>query len=484
MDVAVPRHKAFPGKTAQPARSGHTGETSFQAVWFGSVWSWSIPFLIAVLIAFNHFGRPFEKFLTGFKIPLVLCSIGIVIAFVNRPQESTRHRIIRLILAMVVWMTISAFFSVWRTGSALYVKEWASLWPAFTILLAMSPVSFNHVKMLLWVVSASCAFHLINGASEYAGRMSLSGTFGNADDVALLAGFALPLATLFALNFRNTMVRYVLLAGMAIFFLRAIGATATRAAIPALLGVMALYFVRLGATQRLALVFSAVIGMFGLIAILPSSALERLATITDTLDSDVIAASASKDEAYGSTAERKDLMYDAIRITFENPLFGAGPGEFGDYRNRFFKRADGRGKRIIPSHNTYLQIASEIGLPGLLLYCLFLVAIWKSLQRSRKYNQPGSHPDWQTGDTILMCLEAAYVYFVICALFMTCDKHPHVFVLAGTAVAMERISLSYVRQFAAARAATPATPAPAKAVPRGMAFLRNSMRAARLQTSE
>jgi hypothetical protein len=41
---------------------------------------------------------------------------------------------------------------------------------------------------------------------------------------------------------------------------------------------------------------------------------------------------------------------------------------------------------------------------------------------------------------IVVCLESALVYFTVCAAFMTCDRHPHQFALAGLAIALERMA--------------------------------------------
>ena len=43
-------------------------------------------------------------------------------------------------------------------------------------------------------------------------------------------------------------------------------------------------------------------------------------------------------------------------------------------------------------------------------------------------------------------LEAALAYFVVCAAFMTCDRHPQQFVLAGIAISLEAILLAAAAQ--------------------------------------
>ena len=103
-------------------------------------------------------------------------------------------------------------------------------------------------------------------------------------------------------------------------------------------------------------------------------------------------------------------------------------------------RQSGGHKRFFPSHNTYLEVSSEDGIPGLFFYLCFLGAVYWTIRRSFRLNRPGSRPDWETGYRIATALEAAFVYFVICAGFMTCERHPHQYVVAGMAVALYRIS--------------------------------------------
>jgi hypothetical protein len=88
--------------------------------------------------------------------------------------------------------------------------------------------------------------------------------------------------------------------------------------------------------------------------------------------------------------------------------------------------------------------------------------IWKTLQSARRYNAPGMHPEWERGQMIVLTLEATLAYFAFCAIFMTCDKHPHQCLLAGAAVATQLISGALAKRAAEARlraAAAAGTPA-------------------------
>ena len=124
---------------------------------------------------------------------------------------------------------------------------------------------------------------------------------------------------------------------------------------------------------------------------------------------------------------------------------------------------DGSLKPYLPSHNTFLQVAGESGIVGLLIYLYFLFSIYSATVRLRKLNLAKHHPDWKLIANLLLCMEAALGYFVICALFMTCDRHPQQFVLAAMAIALENILKE--AELAAARNAMPASAEPPAAAP-------------------
>jgi O-antigen ligase len=78
--------------------------------------------------------------------------------------------------------------------------------------------------------------------------------------------------------------------------------------------------------------------------------------------------------------ERTAHWAAASEMIKQNPVSGVGAGGFGDhYRDatRFWRFRISQGH----AHNAYLQVAAEIGLPGLLAYGLLLASILGSLIR-------------------------------------------------------------------------------------------------------
>jgi putative inorganic carbon (HCO3(-)) transporter len=404
---------------------------------------WNVPMAILSVLICNHFARPFEFVLTGYRIPLVICVIGIFTVVMSGALKAFLSAAGKPLIALVIWMAVSTAFSTWRGGSAIYLLYFCGLQLVLFLLAAAAPRSFGDVRRVAFFVLGSSTLYIFIGSSSTSDqRFDLRGTFGNADDVALLAGFVLPFVVLFAQRLRNPVAKaFVLLIGCA-WLVRVIGSTGTRAGLLAIIALLLVYLLYASALQRVALLAASVVGMLAMLVVLPSAVIDRFASTFSSFGSEtVVQQLAANDEAMASVAERRVLLQDAITMTMRNPVFGVGPGEFPDYRYQFLDpTAPGGHKRYFPSHNTYLQVSSEEGIPGLLLYLGFFAATFFSLRRSLKLNRADPSPTGTLGVQISICLQAALVYFMVCAAFMTCERHPQQYVVAGLAIALERIS--------------------------------------------
>lgn len=72
----------------------------------------------------------------------------------------------------------------------------------------------------------------------------------------------------------------------------------------------------------------------------------------------------SGEEADSSAEERAGALFKGVDLVREYPLFGVGRGLFGDHY-------------FITAHNSYLLTASELGLPGMLLWSLVMYVTLK-----------------------------------------------------------------------------------------------------------
>lgn len=402
--------------------------------------------LMAYLLILNHLGRPFEFFLTGWRIPLVLCSLGAIIAFTSGAVRELKTSIGLTLTGFVLWMLAATPASTWRGGSAQYTLYYVGLWPVFFLVLAAAAKSIPDIQRLGVVITLASLTYIVVGSNITSGRLAGEGTFGNSDDIALMAGFAIPFVVLLASRLGNPLIRRLVFALGVGALLYAVGLTATRAALPSLGAMVLVYLWRNSALQRVGILAACVFVVLVMLIALPGAVLQRFSTIFESLDSRSLAARGYLSEATASTLIRKDLWADAIDTTLTHPVLGVGPGQFVEYRFKNYRREDGRSKAYLPAHNTYLEVSTEMGLPGLFLYLTFLILVYSRIRKGLKVNASGSHPEWMAGRQIAVCLEAALAYFVVCAVFVTGERHPQQFIIAGLALALERVSRSLMKQ--------------------------------------
>ena len=94
-----------------------------------------------------------------------------------------------------------------------------------------------------------------------------------------------------------------------------------------------------------------------------------------------------------SVSARFDYWSAALQTTRTRPLFGTGPGTFAIPYQKI-KRPESEMARLV--HNDYLQQASDSGLPGFVLYALFIVGtLVRSFPKRRLQDAAeASSEDW------------------------------------------------------------------------------------------
>ena len=209
---------------------------------------------MTVFLLINHFARPFEVVLVGHHIPAVICTIGIAVAAFCGAFSQLRSPIGIALIAFIGWMIIDCPLSTWRSGSMQYVFWYIVFWVVLMVMIAQTPRSANDLARLGAATGICCLFSLFVSGSEASGRLASSGTFGNADDVALMAGYAIPFTVLWAQRFKNPLLRYLIMMGAGGYLLISVFRTATRAAIPAMLLMFGVYFFRNNIMQKVWLI--------------------------------------------------------------------------------------------------------------------------------------------------------------------------------------------------------------------------------------
>jgi len=193
-------------------------------------------------------------------------------------------------------------------------------------------------------------------------------------------------------------------------------------------------FVNVGLVQRLKLlvVVSIVLGM--LMIVMPGYIEDRFLT---TFGREPVVLDNLTKSSLDSTESRRRLLMDSITITCQHPVFGVGPGNFMAAQNSL---AIGRGELTSDwhvSHNTYTQVSSESGLPGLALFLLALAFALRSTSRILRLAVSADSVEWEDIKMMAFALRVSTVAFLACAFFASMAYLPILTVLFGLAISLE-----------------------------------------------
>jgi O-antigen ligase len=143
--------------------------------------------------------------------------------------------------------------------------------------------------------------------------------------------------------------------------------------------------------------------------LMPNTLLHRLTLIL--ADPDLAQAQSGSDiAAIESQQERQELIKKAVFYSFRYPLTGVGPGQFmnavwGD------EHRQGRHPPALGTHNTYLEVSSECGLPAFFCYAFVVLACIRRNYRVLK--RLAGRPHMEDQAKLSYCLLAIIAGFAV-----------------------------------------------------------------------
>jgi O-antigen ligase len=240
----------------------------------------------------------------------------------------------------------------------------------------------------------------------------VGGMFGNPNDMALHLVTMIPLAVGLLFSTRNVLAKPL----YAVSVLLMVGGTIasfSRGAFLGLLGATVVLAWKQGRRNRLLMIVLVAVFVVALVALAPGEYTDRLSSI----------GSVNRD---ASSSSRRDLLVRSIIIAVYNPVFGVGIGNF-----HFVSI------RELVSHNSYTQVAAEMGLAAALIYISFIVVPLRRLRAIEHATYAA-----RRGSRIYylsVALQASLVAFMIGSFFGSVAYQFSVYYLVGYAVALRRI---------------------------------------------
>ena len=396
--------------------------------------------------------------LRSIRPSLIAAVVGLVIVGISgRVAVLLRNPIVRAFIALTVWLVLCIPFSIWPGGSASTVLgPWLVAFLALFMAggLIWSPgqlLGIVHLIACSAIILAVIALALDQQSID--ARLMLEGSrYVNPNDLAMMGLTSLPFLGFMAMRKGNGIRRPLALGG-SLAILLVIAKTGSRGAeIGAAMALLAV-FLNVRGGQKLKLLIGGAVAFTIVMLVLPPHITRRFTTIFGD------SASAGDDlteSAIGSSQNRRTLLLDSIRITFQRPAFGVGPGNFQVEQDKLARaRGEEMGNWRV-THKTYTQFSSESGIPGLLFFLTALFFCFRSISRTLRMPAPPGLAQWQDLKMIALTLRISLVAFLTCAFFDSLAYSASVTVLLGLSVSLEYCAVNL-----AATAVAPAMAAPA-----------------------
>lgn len=138
-----------------------------------------------------------------------------------------------------------------------------------------------------------------------------------------------------------------------------------------------------------------------------------------------------------STVARRYFLMQSLKLTMEHPLLGVGPGQFAGI-NWESSRAAGVHVAAQPTHNTYTEVSSETGIPGLILFVGTLLLSFRTTYKVAKLSK--DNESLKALSNTATCIFVSVTAFLIGAFFLSLTYSPLVTVALGLSAALQSVA--------------------------------------------
>jgi O-antigen ligase len=359
----------------------------------------------------------------------------------------------------LTWLLVAAPFSVWKGGSfdtlrAAFLTEFS----LFFVVVGLTR-TLEELRKMCTVIAAGGTLTLIfcrlMGSND-TGRLSLPfGTLQNPNDLAIHLLLVLPFVAL--VFYAGKGVARLVAMPTAVGLLYAVLLTGSRMALVVTALLVLFILIRSTMTQRLVMIGVFAVASGIALVSMPALTIQRYLTVFSSQPQTIV----DMDEyqgAVGSTEARMALLRTSIKMTLQNPLFGAGPGQFA-VEEEALQRSIGRRGSWQVTHNTYTQVSSEAGIPALLFYCAAILAALFGMHRIYKFASRRNDSNSRMLVNMAYFLRLALVTIALCSMFGSLAYRSYLPMILGLAVAFTAAAERFIQQMAAEQQS--ATPIPA-----------------------
>jgi O-antigen ligase len=352
----------------------------------------------------------------AFFLPAQLSLEGTLTA---RPPEVTLVLLFCLIAALTIPLAINRM-TAWREFSGTFIRCIVMF-----IVIINAVRTKARLKGLLFVALASGLWLSVEAINDF--RLGLatvdgyraggrgSGIFGNTNDMALHVVTLVPIAIALMFGARG-LTRKLFHGACAGVMVAAIVLSYSRGAFLGLIVILIFMAMRLGVRHRVGITLAMLGVAVAALLFAPGNYGGRLLSIfIPSLDTG------------GSADHRRGELFRSLYIALRHPLLGIG---MGNYQSEMSYKG-------LVTHNSYTQVASEMGVAALVCYTLFIVKPLRKLgQIARETFATRGSTDYYY---LTVGLQASLLGYMVSTFFLSVAYVWYIYYLVGFAVCLRRL---------------------------------------------
>lgn len=389
----------------------------------GHTFTYAGIFLFTVVLYF----RPYEflplPHTLAFWLAILTLIIFVPAQLAVEGTLTARPREVNLVLLLCLAALLSIPLAVSR-GEALdtFVDPFLKAVVIFIVIVNVVRTEWRLQGLFFLTLAVSCvlSFAALNDFRQgrfsvegYRIAGSIGGMFGNPNEMALHLITVVPIAVALFLSTRGLIGKMVY-GSCAMLLVAGSMVTYSRGAFLGLAGGAAVLMWKLG-RRRLGVIVLMVVAGTLFLAFAPGGYGSRMLSIFD-----------SSLDPSGSSNARQALFWRSLHVAIANPVFGVGIGNFHILSIR---------EQV--THNTYTQVAAEMGFAALVVYTMFIVT---PLRRLRQIERETFMARRESRFYYLSIgLQASLVAYMISSFFSSAAYLWYVYYLVGYAVALRRM---------------------------------------------
>lgn len=356
----------------------------------GAKWAFVFLWLFTVTVL----GRPEDYFKIPFHFQLIFATcagLTFIAALLTGRTRLVFSSELGLMLLLTVWFSLGVLFAYWHSASfSLLVGRWLRTLLVFFLLVQILR-GVNRIRKLMWGVVLSEAVVAFASVVLEGGEVLRKGERLEGFNADMLGWNYFPIAFAMTIPYiavlyvsRRSWQRTLILALAVSVMMWMLVLTASRGGfLNVSFAVLLTWWCVLYGTERGRVAGIAIISILIIAMILaPGLFMQRIRTIWggSTLADDNVISSADE-----SVESRERVLSRSIMYTLRYPVFGVGMGNFSVINGQELKVPNA----WYGTHNTFTQLSSETGLPGLFLFLSLLLTSIKHMRKIRSRADPG-----------------------------------------------------------------------------------------------